>query len=659
MYRTGYLKMYISEEYLRELLISSMPYRNFYSPTVEGFILFYILPIAIGFIICRPYARYLSELKDIPVSTLVSLSLSNSLFFLLPWLIFFLDDLDKDMYLFLAVAFLVILTPVLLMIGISFNLIGNNWQIPAASKITKNKKYILYIIIILIMVLVGVLNLVPINLSDYPVGADVYFHIAKTDRIANGGSFSRDPLFYEEKNYFYPPLLQLIIAKLSWITHISIMNLWRYYPIVAAPVFILLMFYFSKLITGDDVSSLIALFFVFPWTQILWTDPTPRLFAWILLILMLIFWHKFFNSNKKIYILYSIFIFILILLSHIELAVHGAIIIGIYTLIEYSRNKTSIIDKIKRITHGWNTKANNTVSYALNDLSIWDRRVSLLILLYLSIFLYLIYISRNFVANDLLVFSEVALSTFNPIGAITFPVFLLVPIGLLTVKEKRIEHTMILSIAFLYTSVFFYFTMMWGLYHRYFSETAYIGFAILSGKILSTQLNQRENLSRITSILIIGLLLFSLAPRYEFIVSYSTQVQDRIEVQINIIEDIKNIKDENAVILTDPNDMINRYIPAMTGKYIFAASIASDKGQQWQIVSVPSYMTDQIQKRVDLANEFFANPEVNILKKIKNDYKITHLLIKQSNYNKLDSVIIKDSEVIAKNDGYVLLEIAI
>jgi hypothetical protein len=646
--------MYVLKDYLRELLMTSMPYRNAYSPTIEGVILFYILPIALGFIVCRPYAKYLSRLKKPPFSILGSLSLCIAFFYTLPWLILFIDDLGKDLYLFLAIAYLFILIPILVMAGIALNLLNNNWQ---TVKIKRDDKYTSYLILILIIALTGMLNLIPLNLSNYPVGADVYFHIASTNHIANGGSFFNDPRFYEEKNYFYPPLLPLIIAKLSGITHISIMDLWRYYPVIVAPIFILLIFYFSKLITGDNGSSVITLFFVLPWTQILWTDPTPRLFAWSLLILMLIFWHKFFSSNKKIYILYSIFIFVLVLLSHIELAVHGAIIVGIYTVIEYSRNKTFITDKIKRITAGWNTKADNPVSWTIDDPGIWNHRFSLLILLYLSVFLYLIYISRNFVANDLLVFSEVALSTFNPIGAITFPVFLLVPIGLLTIKERKIEHTMILSIAFLYTSVFFYFTLMWGLYHRYFSETAYIGFAILSGKIIATQLNQSKNLARITSFLIIGLLLFSLAPRYEFIRSYSAQMQDRIQVQINIIEDIKNIKDDNAVILTDPNDIINRYMPAMTGKYIFAASIASDKDQQWQVVSVPSYMTDQIQKRVDLANQFLEKPDMEMLKKIRKEYRLTHLLLKQSYYNKLNNEILKNSKTVAKDDGYVLLEI--
>lgn len=646
--------MYVLNDYLRELVITSMPYRNIYSPTIEGVILFYILPIALGFIVCRPYAKYLSGLKIVPFSILGCLSLRTAFLYTLPWLILFIDNLSKDLYLFLAIAYLLILIPILVMAGMALNLLNNNWQ---TVKIKRNNNYISYIILILIIILTGALNLIPINLSDYPVGADVYFHIASTNRIANGDSFLSDPRFYEEKNFFYPPLLPLIIAKFSEITHISIMNLWRYYPLIVAPIFILLIFYFSKLITGDHVSSVITLFFVLPWTQILWTDPTPRLFAWSLLILMLIFWHKFYSIKNNIYVLYSIFIFILILLSHIELAVHGAIIIGIYAVIEYSRNKTFIIDKIKRITLGWNKKATNSASYTLNDPGIWNHRFSLLILLYLSVFLFLIYISRNFAASDLLVFSEIALSTFNPIGAITFPVFFLVPIGLLTLKEKKNEHTMILSIAFLYSSVFFYFTMMWGLYHRYFSETAYIGFSILSAKIVATQLNQSKYLARIIPFLIIGLLLFSLIPRYDFIESYAAQMQDRIDVRINIIKDIKNIEDNNAVILTDPNDIINRYIPAMTGKYIFAASIASDKEQQWQVVSVPSYMTDQIQRRVNLANEFLEKPDIEMLNKIRKEYRLTHILLKQSYYDKFNNEILKNSKTVAKDDGYVLLEI--
>lgn len=650
--------MYISEEYLRELLISSMPYRNAYSPTIEGLILFYVLPIALGFVICRPHAKYLSELKNIPISRLCFLSLATALFFNLPWLIFFLNDLSKDMYLFLAVAYLFLLMPVLFMIGISLNLIGNKWQIPTITKTTKHKKYISYTIIILLMLVIAALNSIPISLSDYPVGADVYFHTASTNRIAEGNGFFNDPRFYEEKNFFYPPLFPLIIAELSKITHISIVDLWRYYPIILSPIFIFLIFYFVKLITGDYVISIITVLFLFPWNQILWMDHSPKLFAYSLLILMLIFWYRFFKQKKIIYLIYSIFIFLLISLSHIEIAVHAAIIVGIYLIIELLKGTIFITDGVKKILH-WKQKTHNLEDYTIYNPNTDNKKFSLIILLYFIVFLYFIYISEYFNKDNLLVFNEIALSTFSPIGIITLLVFLLTPIGLLNIKELSNENAIILSIAFLYSSVFFYFTLIWELYHRYFSETAYIGLAILSGKIITAQLNYNKYSGKIICYVIIILLILPLAPRFGFIESYSAQTQKIIEAKINIIEDIKKIDDINAVILTDPNDIINRFIPALTGKYIFSASITTNKKQQWQVISVPSYMSDRIQKRVDLANKFFEKLDDDNLKEIKNEYKITHLLLKQGDYDKLDDAIVGNSKIIAKNDGYVLLEIAV
>lgn len=643
--------MYILKDYLRDLLINSMPYRNVYSPTIEGIFLFYILPVILGFIIGR-HARYLSGSKNVPVLTLCYLSLRTAFLFALPWLILFLNDMNQDLYLFLSVAYLFLLIPVMIMIGISLNFINNNWLIPSV-KPTKKNKYISYTILILLMILIGVLNSIPVSLSKYPVGADVYFHIASTNLIAMNNDFFSNPRFYDESNPFYPPLFPLIISILSKITNISIIDLWRYYPLILSPIFVFLIFYFAKLITQDYMASIMAVLFLFPWREIVWMDYSPKLFAWSLLILVLIYWHKFFIEQKKKYLILSIFIFLLIMLSHIEIAVHGAIIIGAYLVIEYLKRTDYLSNKIKNFI----LRFHRFPSSDAYDSCTKRSGFYISILLYFIVFSFFIYNTKYYISGDILVFNEIALSVFNPIGAITLIPFILTPIGLITMKKSTPGNTMIISILFLYSSVFFYFSLIWEFYHRYFSETAYIGFAILSGTIMASQIKINNYFSKLICYAMIGLIIFSFSPRIGFLESYSIQTQEGIDSRIHIIEDIKNIKDDKTVILTDPNDIINRYIPAMAGKYIFAASISTSKEQQWQVISVPSYNAGRIQKRVDLATDFLKNPEIGLLKEIKKEYKLTHILLRKSYYNKFDKEMMEKTTLIAQDDGYILLRI--
>ncbi|HWQ96180.1 MAG TPA: hypothetical protein VN368_02285, partial [Candidatus Methylomirabilis sp.] len=178
------------------------------------------------------------------------------------------------------------------------------------------------------------------------------------------------------------------------------------------------------------------------------------------------------------------------------------------------------------------------------------------------------------------------------------------------------------------------------------------------GGVIASQIKIDNYFSKLICYAMIGLILFSFSPKVGFLESYSIQTQERIDSRIHIIEDIRNIHDDKAVILTDPNDIINRYIPAMAGKYIFAASISMGKGQQWQVISVPSYsMADRIQKRVDLATDFLKNPEIGLLKKITKEYKLTHILLRKNYYNRFDKEMIEKTTFIAQNDGYILLRI--
>jgi len=646
--------LWYQKENLQAILIVSMPLREMYSLSIVGMAFFYFLPILLGYITCRKIKESAPTILE-----LLLRSLSLSLLFLTPILFIFLQDIKTDLYLFLAVGYLFLIVPILVLIGCLCNFIGNKWNFDVNKNYRSGKPdYLVFIVVTLVTLFIIALNLIPVLLCKYPVCADVYYHASLSNKIASGKSPFDSPIFYEGINY-YPPLVHLIIAKLSLITHISVLDLWRVYPVVFSPIFILLLFYLSSYLTKDYKAGCLSIFFVSPWFTVLWMDPSPRIFSMCFLLLMLLFCVK--GMSKKKYLFYAGITFIIIGLSHPGVTAIAIVILLVFTILTRYYNQIGKMFKFLKEKNGYYIIPSSKVLSKNTMVNSYDveRKFSTILLLYVCILSYFIVMGENYYGIRMMIFGEIALSLvpIRPIGAISFIVFLFsFPTLLIIIKNRSPENMMLISIVFLYTSVFFYLTKLWMFYHRYFAEVAYIGFAILAAVCITRiSKNKIVKISIIASIMVLFFVPLPASMNLEAIYSQNTQLT--IEKKIEILQDVKKLEGD-VVILANPNDMINRYIPAITGKYIFSGRWQISKEQQWAVILgdffTPSKKKDA-QKRVELAKSFFENADT--LNEILKNYTVTHILVTKTEYNTLALQNRDELHIISKNNGYILLKI--
>lgn len=648
--------LFIYKNYFKSVLTSSMPFREMYSPTHVGIFIFYLIPFIWGYYIGRINYYSIQE-SEKPILTILYLSLAHSLYLVLPFWLLFITEIALDMYLFITVAYLFILIPILMVIGFILNFVKNDWELRQVRESERDKRIVI-LSLILILLLIGLVNYIPVILSKYPVGMDVYYHAALTETIKNGKSPFNSPLFYEGTNC-YTPFVYYIIIKISDVANISTLNLWRFYPAVISPLVIISLFYLSKYLTKSYISGILTVIFVLPWYTILLTDPSPRLFAVFLLLLSLLFFSKGLNENRK-YLIISWVLFILTWLSHIEIGVHITIVIfASLVFLKYFQNIQQISNRVLNITGKKTTaiKLTKKEFICLGNKNSVEMKFSILLILYTVILSsFIIKALNDYGIRNLGIFNEIALSFLVPIGSISFIVFLFaLPSFVIVIKHRTVENSIILSLLFLYTSVLFYFTLQWQFYHRYFAEVAYIGLSILAAVIIPTFRNTKIKNILILSIII--LFLFSIIPRIEFTMQYTPVFERSIDNKIEILNFIKKI-DGDVVILANPDDIINRYIPAITGKYIFSGRMKIDQKQQWTVIPstfIAQSAQEDALRRVELAYGYF-NGSV-ALDEILKKYRITHVLINENNNinTQLENSI--NLDIIARKDGYILMQI--
>lgn len=603
------------------LIEKTVPFREMYFPTVFSFILVYIVPTLFGFLIRRT-----NEIKDLfkDLCYLILFSLIISI----PNLIL-LYVLRLDYYQSISITYILILNPVLIILGYFLADIrykDNNLNIFTIFEKEKNKKY--YILIIsLIILLIFLLNLIPLSLSKYPVGADIHYHLALTNSLKNNNIF-QNPLFYEETN-IYPPLINLIILKISEITNISIYDLWRVYVPICSLFFIIIFFIFVKLLTNSNLVGILSVLFLSSWSQLIFSDISPRLLGWTFLVLSLIFLILHHSYKNITYLILFITSCILLLLIHIELFLHVLIILLFLFLIY----KIKIIDRILALV-----KSN--YDYVCKE-SYFEKssfnKMKLIVILGFYFFIFFIIILKVLKYQNIgesIIFNEIPLSLFYPFGIISFLIIILaIPsfFNLINAK-KNFRNSLILSVIFLLSNSFFYFTHIWSLHHRYFGETAYLGVVILSAITFKELISSFKPFLKVISlILVIGFLIISLYPRYDFIVYYSPKTEMNIDFYYETLSAIKENTNLNDVILVHPEDMINRYIPSFSERYIFGGTGTISKSKQWSIISGCESLRGNIcEERLNYSKKFFEDPTNENLLEIKENYKIDYLLIQRS-----------------------------
>jgi hypothetical protein len=102
---------------------------------------------------------------------------------------------------------------------------------------------------------------------------------------------------------------------------------------------------------------------------------------------------------------------------------------------------------------------------------------------------------------------------------------------------------------------------------------------------------------------------------------------------------IKDNTSEDSVILAFPNNLVNRYIPYFTKRYVFTGSNFISKDHQWQVLSFCNGPFAQTcLDRLNLADKFYKQPTIETLELIKQKYKVDYLLIDSQNLNEINII---------------------
>lgn len=668
-----------SSNYLLHLLITSMPIRGMFLPMVDtigasrepniaGLLLFYFLPFLFGIFVGSIFYKKIRKSKNIGASILF-FSLLSSLSFILPMFLIFLEESLIYLDVFLSIQFFLILTPVLTTTGIlSTFLFGSdiNSKIFTLKKVKIEKFYIISIIILILFFVF--VRYTMISQSYYPIGFDAYYHTALSMNILDGKSPFQSPLFYEQING-YPPLPHIIVAEISKITNISVLQLWPRVDLIVQVIFILSLFYLSLYLTKNPKISLISILFVLPWDQF-WLEISSRRFALAILPLFIVFLLKGSSANKKYYIIAGL-LSVLMLLSHLLIYIISFLILLVFFLIKkYHATLNHILNQIMvRFRRFWENARLNLPTGILNIN--YSKEGLILLLGYTIPLSYLqLYGIKSFQIFNVTKFSEIALSTYRPIGIITFIVFLFGIIGLPNLfKQNSLKAYALISIIFMYTLVFFYLTRIGILYpnlglpySRVFPEIAYIGIAILAAITFINFFDNIKSKKIKIAICFIVLLLFfmSIYPKILFNNWYAQRINDRMSFYNDILLDIRNLP-KDSVILADPEDVINRYIPGVSGRYIFAGRFFKTVNTTWIVISptiaeLPWTKQDATIRYI-LAKQYFDNPTDDNLKEIQKFYRVTHLVVKEKFYKTHNLNQSKILNVISKASGYILLKI--
>ena len=290
-----------------DLVLQSMPFRELYNPTlITPF--FYLMPFLLGWMLA----------KD------PNISFSNcfvfSLIFTIPNIIFILGYLTPLQY--ITQAYLVFFNISIILVGFIFS---RKPILKEQIDPEKNSpKWILLFVLTLIIVIC--INLVPVILSDYVVGSDIHYHLALT---VGQKELWQHPYLFEEKSS-YPPLVYDIIKTTTKVFPFNSQDLWRiFYPQLTI-VFLVLLFGFVVTITNNYKVAFFTNLFVLPWSQLILTDISTRLFGWILMIASLLIFAMFIKYKKKVLIIPLILLIITLYLTHTVVLIALIIVLIVY-----------------------------------------------------------------------------------------------------------------------------------------------------------------------------------------------------------------------------------------------------------------------------------------------------------------------------------------
>ena len=401
------------------LLNCNLPFRESYQPRIIGILFVYALPILLGLCIKKVLKNGLTICKPIQ---LLNTALVTAIICTFPLL------LDQNLYVAsvfnnLSIIFYVMIFPFLFSLGIIIMELAKNINLKnfefkeRSDKLSDDTKFTKLDIAVMftLSLLIFILNLFPLLLSKYPVGADVYYHIAMVARLSNFNDLFKNPFFLGERNY-YISFIYFLLTFLVKITKLPVLQIYSLSQCFFSSVFISVYYALSKKISKNSLIASLATILILPFRELLWPDPSLKMFSYAFFVLFLYNLFNYQTRQRLVNIILSIIFLTLTVASHPELAIQSIIIFILWLFIKFIKIPT----KTFKTTYG--------LKYSL----ISKKEVVIIVALitfYLIVFqTRLSFLTWHFSANQYAIFNEIAFSSIQPLGVVSFLVLLFFPL---------------------------------------------------------------------------------------------------------------------------------------------------------------------------------------------------------------------------------------
>lgn len=640
-----------------ELISNNLPFREAYHLSFFGFLLVYAIPIALGFLVSTStnQSKVQSKLYYINASLIISLILS-----ILPLAVVVIPT--ENWLLIHSLGYYPLFTTFLILLGMIPALLLNktgsqfSFSFPEKKVTFQRNDVLLSAGFGLILFTV---NLIPLWLSDYLVGADVYYHAAKTLTIINGESIDSNPFFTNGQNYYYS-IVYYLQAFVHQLTGISLNLIWQIYVPLCSLFFASAIYLFFKKVTGTTTAAVIAMLFIIPFNQILWADPSARALSYMFFSFFLLAASLYVETYKKIYLFLLVLFWLLTAGSHPEIAIHIILISIVYAFITLLLKKR-FFKKVIVFLNSKHVSSGNLYIERIDNLAAFIALASGV----LAISSYYVFLAiQSFPITQIIIVNEIPLSLYQPVGIISFIAFILAIAGAVYTIRSASNHKarLTMSISMLSFTGLFYFTYLWPLYHRYFFETGYIGLIIIASMYLASMLRESSDTTRrLVWLILINLILISCLPKLLFILNYSTGTHNSLSSRQHVFDMIQKNTETNDIIMINPNDILNRYVPFYAERRIFAGSSLLTKEKQWQVLSFCNGPYSRVcDERDVLATEFYAEPSIKKIEEIRGSYPVDYILMNKltpGENERFQRSTVSKLEIVDNSDTYIIYKV--
>jgi hypothetical protein len=642
-----------------DLMTGAVPVRGFFRPYAAGtsaifnyggLFFFYLVPliaaIAIG-------AKRRGEIKKSqrPVMEVLRLVFLYALVWLLPFVaLLFGGSVWNSSQIFVSLAYVFILIPTILALGISIAMAGikrSMWPKKDMREFLKKGTSLL----ILVIIVFAVVKLSLVYKANYPVGSDVYYHTALSLNIVEGASPLQSPLFLGLNNT-YPPLPHIIVAYTSKITGITVVKLWPLIDLLVQILILCGVYYLARYLTKSDVASFVAVVLILPWDQFM-MEVSSRRFALALVPVVWVLLVQWGEGREKKYIAGAGGLLVLSLCCHLLIFLITLFTAAVYIL---------AIMLEKPIKYVLRNIGYYLVPYDYVNLPEEKRRESRYLLpsivapflLISGIVIFMAIMGqREFGLDSLNFFGEALISFTRPLGIISI---ILVPFGIVAIpfifKDNYSKHTLVLAVSSLFLGLVVYLTKFGvffpalGInYIRIISEIPGIMLAICAAVVIYNYFIPRKEsgelvLKYAVVFVLLVLVVLSIYPKMSLNYSYAETLDNRMKRMEGILLAVSKLG-PNSVIIANPNDWINRYIPGVAGRYIFIAEYrptvtASGKVERGRILNTLGGggigEANELKARIKNSRAYWDDwSNTKFLKKLVKKYSITHILVNADN----------------------------